>query len=64
MGSSDTTTIHPTLEMNPTFNPALDIKESAEVSLNACAKNEQPEEPVNNEYPLGPPVWGTYCVIA
>ena len=37
--------------MNPTFNPALDIKESAEVSLNACAKNEQPEEPVNNEYP-------------
>ena len=50
--------------MNPTFNPAIDIKESVEMNSNVNFAVEHPDEPATNEYPMGPPVWGTTCTIA
>ncbi|WFD18224.1 hypothetical protein MCAP1_000424a [Malassezia caprae] len=49
--------------MNPTHYTGLNSTEPMEKPVTNF-NNEEPEQPVSNEYPLGPPAWGITCTIA
>lgn len=50
--------------MNPAHITGLKSTEAPEEKPVTNFNNEEPEKPVSNEYPPGPPAWGVTCTIA
>ncbi|CCU99954.1 Hypothetical pheromone [Malassezia sympodialis ATCC 42132] len=50
--------------MNPAHFSGLNSTEPTEKKPVTNCNNEEPEKPISNEYPQGPPAWGVSCTIA